>query len=144
MKVLFDGSNNYFILWNSHHIILDGWSMAILFAEFQKNYYSLLNGINLPLIQRNKFGDYVRHIQSLYNKKSLDFWSNRIGDYENEIQIPGIRKSEYKSYLYAEETIELSKELSAGLVEICNTSKTTLNNLMQRSCSILMRTLKQY
>jgi amino acid adenylation domain-containing protein/non-ribosomal peptide synthase protein (TIGR01720 family) len=131
MKVLFDGLNKYFILWNSHHIILDGWSMAVLFAEFQKNYFSLVNGMNLPLIQRNKFGDYVRHIESLHNEKSLDFWSKKIGDYENEIQIPGIRKNENKSYLYAEETIELSKELSAGLVEICNSSKTTLNNLMQ-------------
>lgn len=131
MNVIHDGSHRYFVLWNSHHIILDGWSMAILFESFKESYHSLVTGLNVAVGVTPKFGDYVRHITPLCNQEAIAFWTNRLKGYENEIQLPGYKSDSAKSYQYSEEIIELSEELSEALQAMCSKYKVTLNNLMQ-------------
>jgi amino acid adenylation domain-containing protein/non-ribosomal peptide synthase protein (TIGR01720 family) len=131
MTLIHNGTNRYFVLWSSHHIILDGWSMAILFESFKEIYHSLLTGNNKELGESPKFGDYARHIIPLCNQEATQFWDNRLEGYENEIHLPGYKLDNSLPYKYSEETIELSSDYSEALQAICNKNKVTLNNLMQ-------------
>jgi amino acid adenylation domain-containing protein len=73
------------ILWNFHHIIADGWSIAVLRGDLVKTYRSLLSKDNLrataTVIQ---YKDYTRwlnaFIESDRAEKSKVYWSNAIRD----------------------------------------------------------------
>ena len=42
LQVVKIGFENYYVLWSTHHIILDGWSMNKLIIEFNNRFISLL------------------------------------------------------------------------------------------------------
>jgi hypothetical protein len=42
----------YRMLWTSHHILFDGWSLPLLVEEFLSTYDSLLSGKNVQLQKR--------------------------------------------------------------------------------------------
>ncbi len=131
LNILNDGSERYFVLWSSHHIILDGWSMAILYERFKELYSLKLNGAATPIIHHPKFGDYVRKIKEFSNDQSLSFWSKVLDGYDNVINLPGFKSSSVGDYCYSEDIIELSIEHSSALLEICKVHKVTMNSLMQ-------------
>ena len=131
MNILHNGLNRYFVLWSSHHIILDGWSMAGLFERFKEVYAAMLLGLDLTEKKAANFGDYVRQIGPYSNDQALSYWKKMLDGYESEVKIPGHKLNQNLPYSHSEEVIELSADVSSALRELCITNKVTLNNLMQ-------------
>ena len=138
MNILYDGLDRYFVLWSSHHIILDGWSMAELFERFKEKYAAMLVGLDLTNKKVTNYGDYVRQIGPYSNDQSLSYWKKMLDGYESEVQIPGHKLNHNIPYSHSEEVIELSAIVSSALREICIAHKVTLNNLMQAIWGLIL------
>ena len=52
------------MIWNFHHILADGWSMPVIFGDFQKYYEMLLYGEDINYRVSNSYERYVNRIYS--------------------------------------------------------------------------------
>ena len=55
--------DRYRMIWTSHHILFDGWSMQILMEEFLSTYELLVSGKEVPAAEVDRYEDYIRYIE---------------------------------------------------------------------------------
>lgn len=139
------GESEGVLLFNLHHIVSDGISMAILTEEFSACYKSFLLDLqpqlpDLPI----QFIDYVTHAtQQLANcnkKAGVEFWQSYLADLPASHSLPTLPE-ENKGY-HAEKLVEvLSKEKRQKLERLAKGEGTTLFVLLK---SILYWVLNRY
>lgn len=74
-------NDEYDMILSSHHIILDGWSNAILLKEFLKFYSALDSNIEPGFEIKTKYKKYIQWLTQQNTGKSLQFWKNYLADY---------------------------------------------------------------
>lgn len=68
------GDNSYEFVWNFHHILLDGWSMALIIGDVLKVYGALINNTQPHLTLTRPYRDYIEWSQSIDHQQSRSFW----------------------------------------------------------------------
>lgn len=82
------------LLWSYHHIILDGWSVGIIYEKFYRYYQELQKGKQAETILANETGesstyeDYIRTVYGLGEEQGLEYWKTYLEGYEQIAQIP--------------------------------------------------------
>lgn len=76
-----------------HHIISDGWSMAVLVEEITKLYSAFSLGISSPLpgleIQYADYSQWQKEfLQGETLEKQMSYWKNRLGDHPPYLELP--------------------------------------------------------
>jgi hypothetical protein len=69
-------NNRYYMLLNVHHIIIDGWSMPILFKEVFRVYQQLLHHSDalLQLSPNYPYRNFIAWLQAQETKQAELFW----------------------------------------------------------------------
>ena len=139
---------HYKLLWNSHHIILDGWCGDLIVEKFIEYYEQLVSGVKVEVIERQlveeksgsgEYSDHVAWICSKDKSESLKYWQELLDGYEgiseikpmlplgaNEKQMHRIGKS-------------LTNELSERLFQLAKDHEVTINTLVETACGILLQ-----
>lgn len=73
------------LLFNTHHIAFDGWSMEVLHGEFFKFYHAHITGNSIQLPELSiQYADYahwqVKQLESDAYKHQLEYWKNQLDD----------------------------------------------------------------
>ncbi|MCP4152276.1 MAG: non-ribosomal peptide synthetase, partial [bacterium] len=132
------GDNTYTIIWSFYHIIMDGWCMGIIFKELLHCYRHLIEGKPLP-VQLEPVTPYRKYIQWLLkqdNEEALEFWQKYLQEYEQEVTLPGEKKTDERHKLneeYNQATLdwEIAPPATTRLNEIAKGNGTTLNLVLQ-------------
>ena len=86
IKLLKVGADDYYLLWNNHHIILDGWSTQILLNDIYRNYSdNLLSGskrLFSNVDSKNNFRQYVDWLDNYNQDSAIEFWKKYLENYE--------------------------------------------------------------
>ncbi|NSL86076.1 amino acid adenylation domain-containing protein [Chitinophaga sp. Mgbs1] len=62
------------MIWTYHHLLLDGWSVPILFEELLQYYDLLLQGKQLPPAETDHYQDYISYIASRDVEEEEAYW----------------------------------------------------------------------
>ena len=62
------------LVWSHHHMLLDGWSVALVLKEIFTFYEALRRGEDLQLERPRPYGDYIAWLKRQDLKKAEDFW----------------------------------------------------------------------
>src|SRR5207253_5156916 len=65
------------VLWSLHHILLDGWSSAIVLDEL----FALLEGRQVPAPSRRPFREYVEWLHRQDQAEATRYWSDLLADF---------------------------------------------------------------
>ncbi|PLZ93190.1 non-ribosomal peptide synthetase, partial [Fischerella thermalis CCMEE 5196] len=67
----------YILIWTQHHLILDGWSSALVIKEVFQNYY------NSPSYYPNSrpYGDYIAWLQQQDKIAAKTFWQKQLAGF---------------------------------------------------------------
>jgi acyl carrier protein len=130
------GNSEYYLLFNMHHIISDGWSFEILKKEFSQFYEAYRQGRELELeplaIQYKDFAAWQNKqmADKSTQKKSHRFWRQRMAAGIPSLQLPtdtsrnsSGRQGDFHKCLLGEETV-------TGLRELAEKNNTTLFSLL--------------
>ncbi|MGZ4112976.1 MAG: condensation domain-containing protein, partial [Tumebacillaceae bacterium] len=87
------GEQEHVLLFNMHHIVFDGWSLGILYAELQALYEAFLQGNQSPLapqpIQYADFSQWQRsYLRGAVMEKQLAYWRQQLGGTLPVLQLP--------------------------------------------------------
>lgn len=132
--------DSYQLVWSKHHLILDGWSTALVFKDVVEHYQALCQGQDLPLAPSRTYGDYIAWLQQQDLSKAEKFWRQAL----NGIQAPTplislkVDISPDQKEEYDEQQIKLSAETTTALQSLARQHQLTLNTLVQGAWALLL------
>ena len=140
IRILTQGKDKNYFIWSYHHIIMDGWCMSILTAEWMKLYDSLLEKKpdNLPLV--SPYRDYINWRYSKDIDASYTYWQQLLEGYAGVRDIPHTNRltSSIDHTDRVNKQIVFDLEQSKSIKALASQFNVTLNVLVQGVWSIIL------
>ncbi|GLS24565.1 non-ribosomal peptide synthetase [Marinibactrum halimedae] len=142
---LFQGQNCCYLLFEQHHIVLDGWSQSIVLSNLFKLYQSLLNSKqkihSLPATA--PYSAYLKVLTDTCKQEETAFWQDYLSQYDVKTPLPMASLTEYNNELAAREafhetTLTLSAEVSVKLETMLKAHRITMNTALQCIWGLLL------
>ena len=143
-RLLVLGGSDRVLLLNMHHIIADGWSLEVLFADLGAAYCALRAGAGSPLARSGpQYGDFASWERDwLHEPRIADdigYWKKRLNGLAT-LQMPIDRpRPGEQSYAGAQLTRDLPAELACGLRALGQRIGTTLFMTLLSGYVVLLR-----
>ncbi|MER5362578.1 amino acid adenylation domain-containing protein [Streptomyces sp. NPDC002785] len=129
------------LVFSNHHVLLDGWSMPIVFGELFTLYARNI-GADRDLPRVTPYRDYLSWVDGQDRAVALDAWRSALdGVEEPTLLVPddsGARGTGHEAEVPRQLPFELSAELTAGLQEWARRSGLTLNTVVQGLWAVLL------
>lgn len=137
--------SEYRLLWTNHHVLMDGWSLPIVFNQVIECYQQLLSNRFTP-VPASEFPQYDQYIKWLHQRspdEAEQFWRDYLADIEapTELNLPQVSQTGNGSGSDLQQHechYQVDATLTERLHHRAKTSKTTLNVLMQAAWSYLL------
>jgi non-ribosomal peptide synthase protein (TIGR01720 family) len=133
--------NTNLFIWSHHHLLLDGWSMPIVFKDAIAFYQAFSQGQDLNPKRPRPYRDYIAWLQQQDLSKAEVFWQQMLKGFTTptplEInpvspKLPNLEESENK------QQIQLSEATAAALLLFTKQHQLTLNTLIQGTWALLL------
>ncbi|MEM1254712.1 MAG: amino acid adenylation domain-containing protein [Cyanobacteria bacterium P01_H01_bin.21] len=125
------------VIWSFHHIIMDGWSMPLLFRDVFTLYEGLCQGKNLRLEKSRPYRDYVAWLLAQDNEKAAAFWTQTLQGFRKPTPL-SYDKSSNQIADHKIQTLSLSDVDTVALQTFVQRSHLTLNTLVQATWALLL------
>ncbi|MGJ4946744.1 condensation domain-containing protein, partial [Bradyrhizobium sp. HKCCYLS1011] len=133
------GERDYRLLWNSHHILFDGWSIPLLLDDVFNAYVAFSRREAPQLTPVRPFRDYIAWLQHQDMAAAEAHWRTRLAGFEAPtslvLQSPGSDTT--RSERYAEQSRVLKTRLTV-LEGFARQHKLTINTLVQGAWALLL------
>ncbi|MEW2546596.1 non-ribosomal peptide synthase/polyketide synthase [Streptomyces sp. NPDC047002] len=128
------------LLWTSHHLILDGWSLAQVLTDVFAAYAALTAGTGQTPPARPPFGDYVRWLAEQDGEAARAHWRGVLDGFAAPTPLPAdrVRPAGHETRSTAVHTAALSDEVSARLARTARAEGLTLGTVVQGTWALLL------
>jgi amino acid adenylation domain-containing protein len=143
-KLLRLGAAEHVALVNMHHIVSDGWSIAVLIREVGRIYAAYAEGRPSPLpelpIQYVDYALWQREwLQGEALAQQVAYWKRRLAGAPAALALPTDRpRPAVQSFRGAVVWFELSERLTSGLRDLSRSESSTLYMLLLAAFSVLL------
>lgn len=124
-----------------HHVLLDGWSVAIVFREASVCYEAYSQGREPILEPPRPFEDYIAWLQQQKFGMAESYWRKLLAGYKGPLPISGdlaVGRMANPSEPYDSHQATLSKETSAALQSLARAHQLTVNTVVQGAWALLL------
>ncbi|MFF9202055.1 non-ribosomal peptide synthase/polyketide synthase [Streptomyces sp. NPDC014986] len=128
------------LLWTSHHLILDGWSLAQVLTEVFEEYAALTAGAESRPPVRRPFGDYVRWLAEQDAGAARAHWQGVLAGFTTPTPLPTDRPLR-EAHLARSADVHvagLDEGTSARLARTARDAGLTLNTVVQGAWALLL------
>lgn len=116
LSVLQTGKLEYEFIWTYHHILIDGWCIAVLMNDFFLIYHSRVNGRKPDLQTIIPYARYITWLSELDKESSASYWRNHLRDYDTLSGVPWKeRPAQNIPYALKEEILELDPTVHSSI-----------------------------
>jgi len=139
LKILDMGGGFYEFIWSHHHILMDGWCIGILINDFYQLLKGVKSGTPAPLAKPTPYANYIKWINAIDQKASLNYWSEYLKEYSSSVEVP-FKNESGVSELYSEvkKTFFIEDQLYAKVKNLCNELEITQNTFIQAIWGVLL------
>ncbi|WP_257168771.1 non-ribosomal peptide synthetase [Bradyrhizobium sp. SRS-191] len=133
------GDDDHRLLWNVHHIVLDGWSLPLLLDEVFAAYQALSRRETPVLPEVRPFKDHIGWLQRQDMARAEAYWRRRLAGFDTPSPF-GLARPAATSHADATERhAELHGELAlADLDRFARQHRLTVNTLVQGAWALLL------
>ncbi|MCA1568631.1 MAG: amino acid adenylation domain-containing protein, partial [Acidobacteria bacterium] len=133
--------DSYRFVWTSHHLLLDGWSMALLLGELFGRYEALVRGAEAAVEPVKPYRDYIAWLQRQDSSKAEAYWRRTLAGFTAPTPL-GIGRvslgSTRQEAQYDRRQVALPADLTAGLQTFARLNRLTLGTVMQGAWALLL------
>lgn len=131
----------YHFIWSHHHLLLDGWSLPLIFQEVISYYKAFSQSESLFLAQPRPYRDYIAWLQQQDLSQAEAFWREKLKGFaaptrlwvdQNPGQLPNQEAS------YEQQKIKLSVATTTALKSLAQQQHLTPNILIQGAWALLL------
>ncbi|GCE45204.1 amino acid adenylation domain-containing protein [Thermosporothrix hazakensis] len=133
-------AHSHYLLLTSHHLLLDGWSIALVLSDVLQAYKALRLGEHPQLPERPPFRDYVLWLQRQNQEEARRFWSEALRGITSPTSI-GIGTTSASTTVESQPgecDLLLSKELTRAVQELARDARVTVNTVLQGMWALLL------
>jgi len=142
LKLFRIGDDNYRLVWSCHHLLVDGWSLAILLKEFLDHYETLCRGEAIEFTAEQPYRVYIEWLKRRDEQAAEAYWRAALRGMRQPTRLGvergGERPDEMATTAHGEQALRLSRDLTEELRRFARTSGLTLNSLMRGAWAILL------
>ncbi|HEU0080371.1 MAG TPA: condensation domain-containing protein, partial [Longimicrobiaceae bacterium] len=131
------GEREHRLLWTQHHLLLDGWSGAMVLREVLARHDALRQGRTLELPRPRPYRDFVAWLRERDESAAEAFWREAMRGFHapTPLAIPG---PEEPAAGIADADLRLSADETAALLAFARGRGLTLNTLVQGAWALLL------
>ncbi len=133
--------NRYQMIWTFHHILMEGWSAALVLQEVLEHYKAGTNGAPLEVKSSRPYRDYVSWCQAQDPKLAETFWRKELAGFQTATRL-GIDRSLTSLHSPVTEfdsiSIDLTESETEALTTFARKHDLTLNTLVQGAWGVLL------
>jgi amino acid adenylation domain-containing protein/non-ribosomal peptide synthase protein (TIGR01720 family) len=128
------------LIWTAHHVVLDGWSMAAVFAEVCEHYAAITQGRPPVLTARRPFRDYLSWLAGQDHQQADQHWQRVLSGFTAPTPLPYDRPPLQAHRCESTESVttELAAGESARLHQAAKRHGLTMNTIVQGAWALLL------
>ncbi|MBD2418345.1 AMP-binding protein, partial [Anabaena cylindrica FACHB-243] len=130
---------SYHFAWSHHHLLLDGWSVPIIFLEVLVHYKGLCQCDRPILKSPRPYRDYIAWLQQQNLTEAQVFWQEKLKGFTAPTPLGVDQITRTQEDIHAEQTIQLSLTITAALQSLAQQQHLTLNTLIQGAWALLLK-----
>lgn len=134
------GDESYTLIWTHHHLLLDGWSIAILLREIFADYENLQRGVDEEPPRSRDYRDFIAWLLLQGTSRAESFWRAYLEGFDAPTplgvdQAPADPAREPDTHRYL---VQLSKDTTERVSAFARQQQLTLNTLVQGAWALLL------
>lgn len=141
LSILKISESTYKLIFSYHHIIIDGWGMALISDELLNIYSRLLGNKSIELKSIYQYKNYISWLYEQNEEDAWEYWENYLAGYEKKNVLVNQNNSGYKEYNQTDIYLKLGFEESQNLKNIANNNQITLSTVISTAWGILLQKL---
>ncbi|MGH3787787.1 MAG: amino acid adenylation domain-containing protein, partial [Pseudonocardiaceae bacterium] len=128
------------VVWSFHHVVLDGWSMAAVFAEVCQQYTATIHDEAPTLVARRPFRDYLQWLSEQDEGHAKRHWQAVLSGLDAPTPLPYDRppREAHRSESTDSVTLQLDTQDSTQLHHMAKHSGLTMNTIVQGVWALLL------
>jgi len=139
---------NHKIIFNFHHIIIDGWCTSLVFGDLFKYYNWLIEGRSeqdiLEQIEREerlggKYSDYIQWLEKQDQEEGLAYWEELLESYDQIAKIDSMEALPQTQEQMCRLSISLGKEKSQKLIDLAKENQVTINTVAEAAWGVVLQ-----
>ncbi|MEJ7738034.1 MAG: amino acid adenylation domain-containing protein, partial [Chitinophagaceae bacterium] len=133
--------DRYRMIWTSHHILFDGWSLQILMEEFLNTHDSLTHGKTVSEGVEDRYEEYIRYIELIDKEQEKSYWLNYLKGVNQATLLPFIEITKERTKgigTYQSVFLPVDTRTTQKIESYVQRHRITVNTLMQGVWSFLL------
>ena len=132
-------STEFYIIWDFHHILMDGSCIGLVQNELSSIYNNLLEKKAIPNKASMQFGDFIKYSLEKNNSLQLNYWVKYLEGYSSSISLPAQRQNiETGVRIPRCQSLRLDVQLTHRLHALASEMHCTLSDLTQTIWGIFL------
>ncbi|AGX44725.1 condensation domain-containing protein [Clostridium saccharobutylicum] len=132
ISVIKKAPKSYGLVLSFHHIIMDGWCLAIVFKELFEIYVSLKENQELAEKEIHPYNDYIQWFFKQNKEEAIAYWDKYLEGIEKESIVPNFASTvSEEKYVLREHVFEIEEEATEKLKLMAKDNKVTVNTVFQ-------------
>jgi amino acid adenylation domain-containing protein len=132
--IQFSAQQHYLVV-SFHHLLLDGWSAQILYAELDRTYQALRQGRQPELGPTRPYVDFVVWQQGRDRRSAEHFWRQELAGFGEPTPLPRQRPG---GGSWRDETRHLSQHVTDALSPFARAHRLTVNTLVHGAYAVVL------
>jgi surfactin family lipopeptide synthetase C len=132
-----DNNTDQFI-WSCHHLILDGWSTALVLKQVLDSYQAIVRNEICSLKSSRPYGDYVAWLRSQDLSQAKAYWQRTLKGFTTPTPLAMGRVGDEETRGLGEASVKLSSKSTAALKSLAKEHRLTVNTILQGAWALLL------
>ncbi|PSB59548.1 non-ribosomal peptide synthetase [Chamaesiphon polymorphus] len=138
LQVIQLAADTYKFVWTHHHLLLDGWSLPLVFKEVFAAYHAYERGQLQPLAPATPYRNYIAWLQTQDSTAARSFWQAQLRDITDPTPLlaPTDRSQLDSGYQVARSRLPLA--VTTTIQQFARQHQLTMSNLIQGAWALLL------
>ncbi|MEW5925951.1 MAG: non-ribosomal peptide synthase/polyketide synthase [Gemmatimonadota bacterium] len=132
------GEETHQLVWTHHHLVLDGWSLSLIFRDVLALYASHAGGSAPQAGAARRYREYVAWLGRQDRARAEAFWRGALAGFGAPTPLPGARARRGAEAGHGVETLRLGEGATEALREQARRLGVTLGTLVQGAWALLL------
>jgi len=132
-----DNNTDQFI-WSCHHLILDGWSTALVLKQVLDSYQAIVRGKICSLKPSRPYADYVAWLRQQDLSQAKAYWQRTLEGFTTPTPLLMRGWGNGEIGKWGEESLKLSLETTTALKSLAKEHRLTVNTILQGAWALLL------
>lgn len=133
--------NVHRFVWSFHHLLVDGWSVAILLKEVMAFYESFRQGLELHLPEPRPYRDYIKWLRQQEQSTAESFWREKLKGFAAPTPLVvdrGRTRPSHDEARFGFRQLFLPESLTGRLAALAREQQITLFTIVQGAWALLL------